>query len=74
MLSNDEGRDALVDRLTSSTQEIKAGRVAHSVMVIDGGTLADVELDPTLLTFLELCVEVDSTICCRASPSQKLIW
>ena len=72
VLSNDEGRDALVDRLTSSTQEIKAGRVAHSVMVIDGGTLADVELDPTLLTsFLELCVEVDSTICCRASPSQK---
>ncbi|KAF6066424.1 phospholipid-translocating P-type ATPase, flippase family protein [Candida albicans] len=72
VLSNDEGRDALVDRLTSSTQEIKAGRVAHSVMVIDGGTLADVESDPTLLTsFLELCVEVDSTICCRASPSQK---
>lgn len=44
VLSNDEGRDALMDRLISSTQEIKAGRVAHSVMVIDGGTLADVEL------------------------------
>ncbi|EMG48248.1 Phospholipid-transporting ATPase, putative (Aminophospholipid translocase (Flippase), putative), partial [Candida maltosa Xu316] len=72
VLSNDEGKDALTDRITSSAQEIKAGRVAHSVLVIDGGTLNDVEQDPTLLTlFLELCVEVDSTICCRASPSQK---
>ncbi|RCK59425.1 putative phospholipid-transporting ATPase DNF3 [Candida viswanathii] len=72
VLSNDEGKDALTDRIISSTLEVKAGRVAHSVLVIDGGTLTEVEQDPTLLTlFLELCVEVDSTICCRASPSQK---
>ncbi|KAG7666040.1 DNF3 [[Candida] subhashii] len=61
-----------MDRITSATLEIEADRVAHCVLVIDGGTLADVENDSTLLTaFLELCILVDSTICCRASPSQK---
>jgi phospholipid-translocating ATPase len=46
--------------------------VAHSVVVIDGATLAIIEKDPTLYTlYLDLAVEVDSVICCRASPSQK---
>ncbi|KAK6454965.1 aminophospholipid-translocating ATPase [Scheffersomyces xylosifermentans] len=72
VLSNDEGLDPLMDRITSASSQIQAGHVAHSVLVIDGGTLADIESDPTLLTlFLDLCIQVDSTICCRASPSQK---
>ncbi|ODV80628.1 putative phospholipid-transporting ATPase [Suhomyces tanzawaensis NRRL Y-17324] len=72
VLSNDEGTDVLMDRITSASQEIQSGRVAHSVLVIDGSTLTDVEKDPTLLSlFLDLCVQVDSTICCRATPSQK---
>ncbi|EGW35453.1 uncharacterized protein SPAPADRAFT_132524 [Spathaspora passalidarum NRRL Y-27907] len=72
VLSMDEGKDALIDRITSSLSQIKTGSVAHSVLVIDGGTLAIVEADSTLLTlFLELCIQVDSTICCRCSPSQK---
>ncbi|KAI5955292.1 DNF3 [Candida jiufengensis] len=72
ILSNDEGKQAILNKITSFSKEIKGGRIAHSVLVIDGGTLADVEADPTLLAlFLDLCVEVDSTICCRASPSQK---
>lgn len=72
VLSNDEGKDGLMQRITSAGLEIKAGRVAHCVCVIDGATLADIEEDPTLLSlFLELCIQTDSTICCRASPSQK---
>ena len=72
VLSNDGTTEELINRITSATLEIQAGRVAHSVLVIDGGTLSDVESDPSLLAlFLELCVKVDSTICCRASPSQK---
>ncbi|RLV96231.1 putative phospholipid-transporting ATPase DNF3 [Spathaspora sp. JA1] len=73
ILSMDEGKDALIDRITSSLQQIKQGStVAHSVLVIDGGTLSVIEEDSTILTlYLELCIEVDSTICCRCSPSQK---
>lgn len=72
ILSNDEGSVQLMDRINSSIMENKSGSIAHCVLVIDGSTLADIENDPTLLSlFLELCVIVDSTICCRASPSQK---
>ncbi|ABN66077.2 aminophospholipid-translocating ATPase [Scheffersomyces stipitis CBS 6054] len=72
ILSHDEGIDTIMDRITSASQEIQAGRVAHCVLVIDGGTLAEIENDSALLTlFLDLCIQVDSTICCRASPSQK---
>lgn len=72
ILTNDEGHVSMMQRITSAGLEIKAGRVAHSVLVIDGETLSDIENDPTLLSiFIELCIQVDSTICCRASPSQK---
>ena len=54
-------------RIVLNTEEI-----AHSVIVIDGATLAIIENDPTLYgLYLDLAVEVDSVICCRASPSQK---
>lgn len=72
VLSNDEPRDTIVQRITSATSEIQAGRVAHFVLVIDGATLGELESDSTIMTlFFELCVLADSTICCRASPSQK---
>lgn len=72
VLSNDEGKESLMQMITSAGLEIKAGRVAHCVCVIDGASLTDIEDDPTLLSlFLELCIQTDSTICCRASPSQK---
>ena len=71
LLNLDEGGE-LMDRITLATLQIQRGGVAHAVLVIDGATLGDLEKDPTLfLLFLELCVLVDLTICCRASPSQK---
>lgn len=72
VLSMDEGKEGVVQRITSAGLEIKAGRVAHCVLVIDGATLADIENDPTVLSiFIELCIQADSVVCCRASPSQK---
>jgi phospholipid-translocating ATPase len=56
-------------RIALNTEEI-----AHSVVVIDGATLAIIENDATLYgLYLDLAVEVDSVICCRASPSQKAL-
>ncbi|KAK4541733.1 hypothetical protein LTR36_007442 [Oleoguttula mirabilis] len=44
----------------------------HSVVVIDGQTLAVVEAEVTLKhLFYTLITLVDSVICCRASPAQK---
>lgn len=72
ILSSDDGNSVLMQRITTATSEICAGRVAHSVVVIDGATLTEVESDPAMFSlFLDLCIKVDSTICCRASPSQK---
>lgn len=72
VLSNDDPRDATMLRINTTTTEIQAGRVAHCVVVIDGATLGDLEADSTMMSlFFELCVVADSTICCRASPSQK---
>lgn len=52
--------------------DINRGGIAHSVVVIDGQTLATIQSDEVLHTlFLDLALLVDSIICCRASPSQK---
>lgn len=52
--------------------EINAGSVAHSVVVVDGGTLARIDEDETLKSlFFDIAIITDSVICCRASPSQK---
>ncbi|KAL4891051.1 hypothetical protein BDV59DRAFT_183114 [Aspergillus ambiguus] len=54
------------------TADITKGSVAHSVVVVDGQTLAMIESDETLrVRFFNLTVLVDSVICCRASPKQK---
>jgi phospholipid-translocating ATPase len=67
-----EADESLMDKLTVTLNEVARGMVPHSVVVIDGGTLACVDADENLSTvFYELVVRVDSVICCRASPSQK---
>jgi phospholipid-translocating ATPase len=51
---------------------INGGNVAHSVVVVDGQTLAGITSSPSLATlFYELAILADSVICCRASPAQK---
>jgi phospholipid-translocating ATPase len=51
---------------------INRGTIAHSVIVIDGQTLAQInEVEPLKLLFYDLAILADSVICCRASPSQK---
>lgn len=72
ILSIDEGQETMVRKINKTSEDLKAGRLAHTVVVIDGATLSVIENDPLLLTiFIELCVHVDLTICCRASPAQK---
>ena len=62
----------LQETMASARLALNVESVAHSVVVIDGATLAIIEKDSTLYTlYLDLAVEVDSVICCRASPSQK---
>nr|POF14290.1 putative phospholipid-transporting atpase dnf3 [Quercus suber] len=52
--------------------DINHGTVPHSVVVIDGQTLAMLESDRALYTlFQDLAILADSVVCCRASPSQK---
>ncbi|KAH3904796.1 phospholipid-transporting ATPase [Parastagonospora nodorum] len=51
---------------------INGGGVAHSVVVVDGQTLAKITDNEALKTlFYELAISADSVICCRASPAQK---
>lgn len=51
---------------------INRGTVAHSVVVVDGQTLAQInEIEPLRVLFYDLAILADSVICCRASPSQK---
>ena len=51
---------------------INKGNVAHSVVVIDGQTLGEVNASDSLRRlFLSLAILVDTVVCCRASPSQK---
>ena len=59
-------------RMASATLDISRGKVAHSVVVVDGHTLGLLEADNTARRlFLDLAILADSVICCRASPSQK---
>ena len=58
--------------IAATILDIQRGSVAHSVVVIDGQTLACITTDDALNTlFLDLAILADSVICCRASPSQK---
>lgn len=54
------------------TAEIIGGRVAHSVVVVDGQTLSTIDANEVVRKrFFQLAIRVDSVICCRASPKQK---
>ena len=58
--------------MAAAMVDISRGTVAHSVVVIDGQTLATIEAQEAIHhLFIDLAVLVDSVICCRASPSQK---
>lgn len=72
LLTLDEGYDKLVQRIRLASQEIKQGNIAHSVVVINGATMTEIENDTAVFSeFIDLCTQVDSAVCCRASPSQK---
>ena len=72
VITLDHNDPELQQTMASARIALNVESVAHSVVVIDGATLAIVEKDPTLYTlYLDLAVEVDAVICCRASPSQK---
>lgn len=59
-------------RIAAATIDISNGPVAHSVVVVDGHTLSQINSSESLHNlFLSLAVLVDTLICCRASPSQK---
>ncbi|GAO19599.1 hypothetical protein UVI_02031900 [Ustilaginoidea virens] len=63
---------SLRDTLTTTLNDVGRGMVPHSVVVIDGQSLAKVDEDDDLaVLFYDLVLRVDSVICCRASPSQK---
>ena len=58
--------------INAAIQKISEGRVAHSVVIIDGQTLATIENEKNLNSyFFDLIIMCDAVICCRASPSQK---
>ncbi|KAF4436512.1 phospholipid-translocating ATPase [Fusarium austroafricanum] len=62
----------LKETLTMTLNDVSRGMIPHSVVVVDGQTLAKIDEDDDLsLLFYDLVVRVDSVICCRASPSQK---
>ncbi|KAF5021572.1 hypothetical protein F66182_6401 [Fusarium sp. NRRL 66182] len=62
----------LKDTVTMVLNDVSRGMVPHSVVVVDGQTLAKIDEDDDIaLLFYDLVVRVDSVICCRASPSQK---
>ncbi|KZL82759.1 p-type atpase, partial [Colletotrichum incanum] len=60
-------------QLVALSEDLHSGSV-HSVVVIDGQTLAATEKSPDLTAqFYSVVPFVDSVICCRASPAQKAL-
>ncbi|KAG0649013.1 Phospholipid translocase [Hyphodiscus hymeniophilus] len=68
----DHTTNEVEQRMASTLLDITKGAIPHSVIVVDGATLAEIESNETLsMLFFDLVVVSDSVICCRASPSQK---
>ena len=68
----DHEKGNLDQRMGEALTDFRSGQVAHSVIVVDGQTLALIEAEPPVENlFIELAICADSVICCRASPSQK---
>ncbi|KAF5017791.1 hypothetical protein F66182_10255 [Fusarium sp. NRRL 66182] len=69
----DISKGGLDSQLVALQEDVQTGSV-HSVVVIDGQTLASVEKSAELsATFFKVMLQVDSVICCRASPAQKAL-
>ncbi|KAI5466004.1 hypothetical protein BGZ63DRAFT_120499 [Mariannaea sp. PMI_226] len=69
----DATKGAIDSQLAALAEDLQAGTI-HSVVVIDGQTLAAVEKSPELSSqFYSVMLQVDSVICCRASPAQKAL-
>ncbi|KFG87700.1 P-type ATPase [Metarhizium anisopliae] len=69
----DVAKEPLEAQLMALAEELHTGSI-HSVVVIDGQTLAAVEKSNTLSKqFFAIMLLVDSVICCRASPAQKAL-
>ncbi|KAI1377631.1 phospholipid-translocating P-type ATPase [Hypoxylon crocopeplum] len=67
----DSSKGSLEVQMSDISEDIATG-CTHSVVVIDGQTLATVEQSPLLTDlFYTLIPLIDSVICCRASPAQK---
>lgn len=72
VLDHDSEMSTVSQSIAAATLDISRGRVAHSVVVVDGQTLGRIEADPTTRQlFFELAVLVDALICARASPANK---
>lgn len=66
-------KGTLDSQLVALNEDLQGGSV-HSVVVIDGQTLAAMEQSAELSTqFYGVMLLVDSVICCRASPAQKAL-
>ncbi|KAK3687564.1 hypothetical protein B0T22DRAFT_478870 [Podospora appendiculata] len=67
---------AVVEDMQAQAETSPSGATIHTVVVVDGQTLAAVE-EPDALAlrrlFYMLIPTVDSVICCRASPAQKAL-
>lgn len=68
----DHEKGQLEHQIRSGRRDVVSGTIAHSVVVVDGQTLAFIEADAVMRDqFLEFAILADSVVCCRASPSQK---
>ncbi|KAF3930731.1 hypothetical protein ABW19_dt0209668 [Dactylella cylindrospora] len=68
----DQDAGDLASQIRDYIDKLRKHDLAHSVGVIDGATLAVIEEDKILSDlFFEFTVNVDSVVCCRASPNQK---
>jgi len=67
----DSTKGSLEGQIRGVIEDLQSGAI-HSVVVVDGQTLASVEKSaPLTELFYTLIPTVDSVICCRASPAQK---
>ena len=68
----DQKTGEVEQRMATTLLDLSNRAIAHSVIVVDGQTLSEIDANKTLsLLFFDLVVQADSVICCRASPSQK---
>ncbi|KAL8411942.1 hypothetical protein RB596_001260 [Gaeumannomyces avenae] len=66
----------IADELRDQHRAKRDGLISniHSVLVVDGHTLGEIEQSPILTElFYVLVPAVESVICCRASPAQKAL-